>query len=375
MAKIPEGMRRRENGGFEYRFTHMGVRCSVGGTSIEECRRKGREKEREIESGAYKSNDKITLNEYFKEWIEQKERAVKGSTIYAYRTTYKNGIADTLGSQKIRALERRAIVNLLNQIADNRGVGAANYARRVLASILNAAVRDEVITRNVAAGIPRIKDTKPPARETVHRELNERELRDFFTLIKGSRYLNAFKFMLYTGIRVGECVALQWGDMDFKNGLIRIQKTFTKDKNGKRKLGETPKTKKSKRVIPMNVAIRALLKEQMKIEREIHGAINLCGFVFPSERGDMAPPASFNASIACAIRKGRQMRPRIIIEPFSVHAFRDTFASRAIRAGIPPNTLKEILGHSSLAMTMDLYAHVNQQDKIEGMEKMLAFSC
>ncbi len=375
MAKIPEGMRRRENGGFEYRFTHMGVRCSVGGTSIEECRRKRREKEREIESGAYKSNDKITLNEYFKEWIEQKERTVKGSTIYAYKTGYRNHIAKALGKQKIKGLERRAIVKLLNRIADERGIGASNYARRVLASILNAAVQEEVISRNVMSGIPTIKDTKPPARETVHRELNERELRDFFTLIKGSRYLNAFKFMLYTGIRVGECVALQWGDMDFKNGLIRIQKTFTKDKNGKRKLGETPKTKKSKRVIPMNAAIRALIKEQMTVEREINGSINLRGFVFPSERGGMVGHSSFNTLIASALERGRRMSPPISIEPFGVHAFRDTFASRAIRAGIPPNTLKEILGHSSLAMTMDLYAHVNQQDKIEGMEKMLAFSC
>ena len=66
------------------------------------------------------------------------------------------------------------------------------------------------------------------------------------------------------------------------------------------------------------------------------------------------------------------MNPKIILKPFSLHAFRDTFASRAIRAGILPNTLKEILGHSSLAMTMDLYAHVNQQDKVEGMKKMLA---
>ena len=68
------------------------------------------------------------------------------------------------------------------------------------------------------------------------------------------------------------------------------------------------------------------------------------------------------------------MKPKIEIKPFSVHAFRDTFASRAVRAGIPPNTLKEILGHSSLAMTMDLYAHVSQQDKIKGMKKMRAIN-
>ncbi len=375
MARMPEGMRKRAGGGFEYRFTYMGVRCSVGGTSVAECKRKRIEKEREIESGAYKSNDKITLDEYFKEWLEQKERTVKGSTIHSYKVVYKNSIADALGKQKIRAIERRSVVNLLNQIADKRGVGAANFARRVLTTILKAAVQEEVISRSVMVGIPIMKATKPPARETVHRELSEQELRDFFLLAKRTRYVNAFKFMLYTGVRIGECMALQWGDLDFKNGMIRIQKTATRDKEGKWIIGETPKTKKSKRLIPMNTAIRALIKEQMQMERDTRGAINLCGFVFPNEHGGMIAHSSFNSIISYEIRKGRRMNPQIIIEPFSVHAFRDTFASRAIRAGIPPNTLKEILGHSSLAMTMDLYAHVNQQDKIEGMEKMLEFSC
>lgn len=375
MARMPEGMRKRAGGGFEYRFTYMGVRCSVGGTSVAECKRKRIDKEREIESGAYKSNDKITLDEYFKEWLEQKERTVKGSTIYSYRVAYKNNIGGTLGKQKIKGLERRAILNLLNQIADKKGIGAANFARRLLTTVLNAAVREEVISRNVMSGIPTLKSTKPPARETVHRELTEQELRDFFLLIKNSRYLNAFKFMLYTGVRIGECIALQWGDLDFKNGMINIRKTATRDKKGNWLVGETPKTKKSKRMIPMNAGIRVLIKEQMKIDREINGSINLCGYVFPSERGGMAGHSSFNSLVRSTLKRGRQMSPPIIIEPFSVHAFRDTFASRAIRAGIPPNTLKEILGHSSLAMTMDLYAHVNQQDKIEGMEKMLVFSC
>ena len=60
----------------------------------------------------------------------------------------------------------------------------------------------------------------------------------------------------------------------------------------------------------------------------------------------------------------------VIMKFFSVHAFRDTFASRAIRAGVPPNTLKEILGHASLSMTMDLYAHVSQSDKRQAMEML-----
>ncbi len=122
----------------------------------------------------------------------------------------------------------------------------------------------------------------------------------------------------------------------------------------------------------MNVSIRAVIKDQLEIQRDLQGSIEICGFVFPREKGGMAAPHVIDSTIRYALQKGKRKDPAIIIEPFAVHAFRDTFASQAIRAGIPPNTLKEILGHSSLAMTMDLYAHVDQQDKIEGMAKMVS---
>lgn len=124
----------------------------------------------------------------------------------------------------------------------------------------------------------------------------------------------------------------------------------------------------------MNEAIRVVISEQMELQRGMHGVFDLCGFVFPGAYGQMAQPNAISRRIPEALKKGRSMMPKIEIKPFSVHAFRDTFASRAVRAGIPPNTLKEILGHSSLAMTMDLYAHVSQQDKIKGMKKMRAIN-
>ena len=371
MARLPAGIRKRTGGGYEYRFTYKGVRYSVGGATVNDCKAKAKEKQDLLDMGIYQTNDKITLNKYFDEWIKQKESTVKGSSVLSYNNVYRNNIAPTLGKHKIKTLERRQIVSMLNQVAKEKGTGAANHARRILVAILNAAIRDDIIMRNVAAGIPMFKTTGKPARETIHRELTDQELKIFFKAVQFSRYYNAFRFMLYTGVRAGECCGLQWRDVDQKNGIIHIRKTVTRNSEGKWVLGETPKTRTSKRDIPINKAVREVLEEQWEIYHDTHDVLALNDFVFSGERDQIANTGTFRNIINLA-RSHIEKDMGIVVAPFCVHAFRDTFASRAIRAGVPPNTLKEILGHASLSMTMDLYAHVNQRDKIESMERMRA---
>lgn len=373
MARVPTGFRKRPGGGFERRFTVDGVRFSVYGSTIKECQEREQEKREQLKAGIYHTNDTITLRQYFNEWIKQKESHVKGSTIVIYKSVFRANIEPFLGRYKVKNIEKRQIINMLNAIAASNKKGAANFAKRVMVSLLKSAVDNDIIPRNVAIGIPLIKMDKKPARETIHRELTEQELSDFFRLAARSSYFYAFQFMLYSGVRVGECCGLQWRDIDHKNGLIHIVHTATRDQDGKRILG-TPKTKKSRRDIPINDALKEIIEKQWEFYKDTHEVLAFNDFVFPGSNGKMANPGSLIEAIKSVLIKGRKMKPAINITPFAVHAFRDTFASRAIRAGIPPNTLKEILGHSSLAMTMDLYAHVNQQDKIEGMNKMKAIN-
>ncbi len=373
MARLPTGFRKRKDGGYENRFTVNGVRYSVYGGTIKECQELEQKKREELAAGIYHTNETITLNQYFNEWIKQKESRVKGSSILQYESVFKNNIAPYLGRYKVKNIEKRQIITMLETVAKNRGKGAANYARRVIVSLLRSAINDDIIVRNVAAGISSIRMDKKPARETIHRELTEQELGDFFRLAANSIYFNAFQFMLYSGARVGECFGLQWRDIDKKNGLIHIVRTATRDKAGKWTLG-TPKTKTSRRVIPINDALKAIIEKQWELYKDTHEILAFNDFVFPNFHGKMVAPSIIFLVIRGILAKGEKASPKVYIKPFSVHAFRDTFASRAIRAGIPPNTLKELLGHSSLAMTMDLYAHVNQQDKIEGMKKMKAIN-
>lgn len=369
MAKLHTGERKRPGGGYEKRITVDGVRYSVYADNTDDLRKKAKEKEDQLKAGIYHTNETITLNQYFEEWIKVKAMNVKPTTVFMYTSAYNRYIRKALGRHKVKTIERRQVVTLMDNVANTSGIGAANEARKVLGGLLHGAVVDDVIPRNVAETVPFLKRKTPPARETIHRELTDKEIKIVLEITKNSVYALSFRFMLLTGVRVGECAALQWKDIDWKRGAVHIRRTMTKDSKGKAIVGDTPKTAKSVRDIPMNEEIKEILGSQMDLYRDLKGYIDLQAPVFPGARGGFANERSMCQTLYSRI-KIYNKTAKVRLKRFGLHAFRDTFASRAIRAGVAPNTLKEILGHSSLSMTMDLYAHVNQEDKKAAMEKV-----
>ena len=369
MGKLKTGERKRPGGGYEKRFTIDGVRYSVYAERKDDLQAKEDAKRAQIKAGIYHTNETITLNQYFDEWIEGKALSVRPVTFYLYRKWYDGHVRKTLGRHKVKTLERRQVASLVHNVANKTGTATANKVLVLIISILKGAMADDIVSRNVAAGIPAIKKVGPTARETIHRELTENELERFFSMAKGSIYYTAFRFLLNTGTRAGECAALQWKDIDWKNNIIHIRRTVTKDRAGKWILGEAAKTKTSKRDIPMNQTVREIIAYQWKLYRDMKGILSPCDFVFPDSNGNFGNENKMSTALQGIIKRCNT-DSTVVLKPFAAHAFRDTFASRAIRAGVPPNTLKEILGHASLSMTMDLYAHVSQSDKRQAMEML-----
>lgn len=375
--QLPAGARKRPGGGYEWRFTVPDVpgrRFSVGAPTIKELKERQAEKAKEIKAGIYKTSKAITVCEYFNEWIDRKRGTVKPITIFTYTKIFNLHIKPAIGSVKVKQLERRQVLALQTGMKKEGRIYLANYCMTLLKSLLKSAVKDSIVIRNVAEAISRLstKEQKP-ARETIHRELSKEELKIFFKYSGISSYNAAFHFMLYTGVRAGECAALEWQDIDWKNKLIHIRRTMTRGEDGKIILGKSTKTRTSKRDFPMNTKIYQIIREQYTLYTETHGnMININDPVFPAARGGYANSKIYCGSIKSIVRKIQKCEPDKAIKLFSVHAFRDTFASRAIRAGVIPNTLKEILGHSSLAMTMDLYAHVSSEDKQKAMDVLEA---
>lgn len=369
MARLPQGVRVTKNGRYEKRFTVDGVRYSVYGKTAKECIEKELEKRKALEEGNYKKNSSITFDEYFKEWSESKAKQVNPATMTNYLCSYRKHIKKALGAYKVQKIERRQILAMRDTVAETVGASAGNMAHLVVLMVLKNAVLDEIIKSNPAENISRIRRKGTKITERTHKAFTADEVKIFLEAMRESWYYNAFRFMLSTGVRCGECGALRWNDIDYVRGVIHIRRTITRNAEKKLVIGGRTKTEKSARDIPLNAEIKNILeaqREQNKIA--MGGVIPFDRPIFTNSQGGLLSTSTLDGIIKSRLRKAIDEGRKIHV--ISVHALRDTFASICARNGVPMNVLKELLGHTSYAMTADRYAQVYEDEKAESMERI-----
>jgi integrase len=326
----------------------------------------------------YIDTEKLTLDMWFAEWIESKgaRKQVIENTIRQYDSVYKTNISPILGNQKVQKLDRRKVEAFQEATIRkmNNGEISATTCRFIftlLKNILNSAVRKGIIEINPTNALEPVKNKGKKATETTHRALTREEQTAFFEAAKSNFYYEFMALMVLTGMRQGEVSALTMADIDYNKNVIHISKTATRDIDGKVIMGTNPKTKAGKRDIPLTEPIKAILNSQLKKRRMILNAaavVSIESPIFVSSRGGFI----LNAYITKAIKSvlSQLEADGKHIEPFTSHAFRDTFATRFVEQTKDLQTLKTILGHESLQMTADLYAHVLDDTKQEAMNSL-----
>ena len=371
MTRLKAGLRKHRDGSLERRFTHNGVRYTVQGATYSELNQQERLLRRKLEEGM---NETPTLDAYFETWIERKRNVAKQATLYRYSNWYRNHISQPLGGKRINELSRGDVLGLQAKMAQNYSPSSVNYTTCILKIILNEAVDDDLIDGNPAAKVKSVANTNKTASQTYHRALTEEEQDLFMSAARDSFYYEFFALLLLTGLRHGEATALLWSDIDWSANVICVCRTLTFDRDGHIVTG-TPKSRASQREIPMNETIRRVLKQQAEktaeiLETDPDELRKTTHRIFFQRRH----PDGFlnNRTANTELRRILQKladagQP---IPPFTLHALRDTFATRFIEQGGNPQTLKTILGHSSLAMTMDLYSQVMANTKQKEMDLM-----
>lgn len=197
------------------------------------------------------------------------------------------------------------------------------------------------------------------------------------------KYDTLFTLALATGLRIGELLALSWGDIDFTKKTITVNKTLqymkNKETNKFEYIVQTPKTRTSKRTIPLLESLVFILKRQKREqEKQIKRmgdkwepivAAGLDNLVFTTEFGKPFDRNSINR-VLTSIVNGMNKERTEPFEHFTPHTLRHTFATRCFENGIPPKVVQEYMGHSTLQMTMDLYTHVMEETKTEEIKKL-----
>lgn len=185
-------------------------------------------------------------------------------------------------------------------------------------------------------------------------------------------------------MRAGEILALTWDDVDFERREINVNKTllYMRDKKTGKYVfkNQEPKTKTGKRIIPMQLDVYHALKKQRFLMKQLKFHANkwspLKGFenlIFVNSKGKPRRVGEFRKDLQLIeedINRDRAKKGKSPMKHFYPHALRHTFATRCFESGIGAKTVQTWLGHSSVAITLDLYTHVTDDKSKCDMDKL-----
>lgn len=376
------GLNQRKDGRYQARFTDTnGKRCEKNFTKITDARNW-------LSESKYKSNllnsCNMTVDEWFGFWINNyKEGIVADNTKRNYYCRYKYNIQKAIGNMSLTDVKQIHCQKILNKMFDDGkySYGTIDLTMITLHAIFKGAVENGYINKNPADNLKlRRKDMDDD--ENNRRVLSRLEQKDFIEYAKRSIYYNAFILVLETGLRCGEVGGLQWSDIDMNKGYLYVKRTLLQDsKKGGFYFG-SPKSKSSKRKIPLTNEAKEALINQQKLQYKLrlqsdewHNEWD--GLVFTTINGNPVGASTFRITMIRIVKNINKDREADALggeyktfEHCYMHSLRHTFATRCIEKGVQPKTLQKILGHSSIQVTMDLYVHVTEEHMDNELQKM-----
>lgn len=374
------GLCQRKDGRYSARFTRKnGSRVEKNFQKITEARDwlcEQKYLENSIDTGD------MTVDTWYNYWIANfKEGIVADNTTKNYNTRYKNNIKKEIGNLKLYDVKQLHCQRILNDMYDSGkySYGTMELTQITLHAIFKGAIENNYLSKNPAENL---KLKKRESEEEERRVMTREEQKVFKEYAKNTMYYNAYALVLETGLRVGEIGGLQWEDIDFENNVLYVRRTLLQDaKKGGFYFG-TPKTKLSKRKVPLTNEAVTLLNNQMLLQKKLksksknwHNEWN--GIVFTTNNGNPVGASTFRTMMMRIVNNINDDRKANSgdnkYEAFKhvfMHSLRHTFATRCIENGVQPKALQMILGHSTLSITMDLYVHVTDEQSFLEMEKM-----
>lgn len=303
------------------------------------------------------------VDTYFAEYAANELKPV---TTYNYNIAINTHIMPVFGNKKIKDIDISDITAFLTKSGFNSST--SRKLKIILSSVFSYGVNQKYISYNPCKRALYVKDN-------VHIEekikcYNVNQAKKLLDIVKDYSVFNTIiKVLLFTGMHVGECLALDYGALDFENRFIRIQKTLTyADKEW---FLTKPKTKNSYRTIPMNDFIYNLLLEhkakQDIIKTEFGSTWKHPEMVFTSRTGNYYDRSLLNQQF-------KRLLERNDLPHLKIHGLRHTSASLMIHNGVDVKSVLSQLGHCNISITGDIYIHIFEDYKARiatGLENTL----
>lgn len=295
--------------------------------------------------------ERWTFRTYSEHWLDHVARArLRPSTLSSYRMMLRLHLWPTLGEVKLHAITPAKVRALLGaKREEDLSDRSVQLVHATLRTVLAEAVRDELVERNVAA---LVRVARPERREVA--PWSPAEAAQFLRKTRGHRLHALFSVGVAVGLRRGELLGLRWSDVDWDAGTVRVRRVVQRVQGEGLVIGP-PKTARSRRVVPLPSSSLRQLREH----RSLQLAERLVArsewqdedLVFASTHGTVIEPRNLSRLFDALIKTAGVRRIRF-------HDLRHTCASLLLAQGVPARVVMDVLGHSQIAVTMDLYSHV-----------------
>lgn len=289
-----------------------------------------------------------TVDDLLADYLRRGADRWSANTTANYRQIARSIIGPTIGGRRIRDLTPHAMQLWVDRLGTQYSAARVEVVRAVLSGAFKEAVRLGVVDRSPMVGLRGPKGTR-----TERHVWTPQQVSAVLVTVADDPELAAFyRVALTTGMRPGELRALQWRDIDAGKRQITVRRTVSRDAEFRPVISEGTKTGRARTIaVPQSTidALQAwrpvLAARQLRAEhwRDL-------GLVWPRPDGNVLPQQTIAKRHAAVC--DRAGVPRI-----SPHGMRHTFATVSMEAGVPVKVVSDILGHSSISITLDVYTH------------------
>ena len=358
-------------------------RKSVYGDTRKEVKEKITQALAEIQNKTYIEKNDITVYNLGFSIIENKFNAnlISEATYNRNLGTLKVIKKSELGNLKIQKVTSNQIQNFIN----SKTSYSNSYISKIyemLGKIFYEATIKDIIVKNPLENTLKPKSDKEDKKVEA---FTVEEQKAFLIALKNEQYKNILCFALHSGARIGEILALTIKDIDFENDVIHINKTLTKDKNGKVIIGDKTKTYDSNRDIPITNILKPILEDSFKKLIKNNNDLLFC-----HSNGKIIAPATMNIQFKkicknAGIKRTTQKKKKINkktgeinyvnlnTSSANIHMLRHTYATRCIEAGVPAEVLQRLLGHKNINVTINTYTTIFEKYKKEQLNNYIEY--
>lgn len=317
---------------------------------------------RNAQQGTSISTERQSLKQFLERWLTDCVKpSVRPSTFISYEQQVRVHIAPQLGHVQLTKLSPQHIQAYMNdRLKAELSAKTVKYHLSVLRMALGQALKWNLVARNVAMLVdpPRVSKYEVQA-------ITPEQARVFLQAIQGDRLEALFTVALSLGLRRGEALGLRWADIDFQTRTLRVNQSLQR-LEGKLQITEL-KTKSSRRILDLPEMLINKLREHRtrQLEEKMLAGPHWqeTGLIFTSRIGTPVDPRHVKRRLDPLLKKAE-------LPHFRVHDLRHFCASLLLAQGVPLKVVSDILGHSQIGITADLYTHVLPSVRKEAINLM-----